>query len=191
MKTQVKLKNLRISPRKTRIAAGALKGMDVSEALVEARHMIKRSGVSLEKLLRSAVSSAENNFGLDKDNLYVRDIQVGEGARLKRWLPRAYGRATPIIKRSCHVFLTLEERVEGKNRKSKEQLEKERREREAARKKLEKQAEKENEAAMKKEEKTKERIVSTKPKKEIIEKREEKKNSKEGWMSKVFRRKSM
>ena len=70
-----------------------LSGLDVKEAENQLKFLIKGSTPNFEKLLKSAVSNAENNFGLSKDNLYVKNIAVNEGTKLKRWLPRAYGRA--------------------------------------------------------------------------------------------------
>ncbi|GBE16273.1 50S ribosomal protein L22 [bacterium BMS3Abin15] len=186
MKAIAKISNLRISPKKVRLVAGLVKGLDVSDARVYADNTIKKSSPYIIKLLNSAIANAENNFGLDKDNLYIYDIQVGEGVKLKRWMPRAYGRATMILKRSSNVLITLEERVEGKNRKTKEQLAKEKKEREEARKKEEKEIKKEKKEEEKDEEKTEEGF-----KKEFKEEKEAKRDGqKGGWMKKIFRRKS-
>jgi hypothetical protein len=62
------------------------------------------------KLINSAASNAENNFNLDKEKLYISEITVNEGPTLKRWMPRAYGRATQILKRTSKVQIVLEER---------------------------------------------------------------------------------
>ena len=136
MKVKATLKNLRISPRKVRLVTGSIIGMDSNSALVQLKHVVKKTSGILEKLLISALANAENNFGLDRDNMFVSNITVEEGSRLKRWLPRAQGRATLILKRTCHIKMEIEERVEGKNRKSKQQLEKERAKREAEKKKI-------------------------------------------------------
>jgi len=187
MKVIARLNDLRISPRKVRLLRKSIEGIDVNETLTNLRNIVKRSSSPLEKLVRSAIANAENNFGLDKNNLYVFEIQIGEGTKMKRWLPRAYGRATPVVKRNSNVVLVLEERVEGKNRKSKEQLEKEKKEREENRKKMEQKIMKEREQAedIKKVEKD-----NMQSKKETV-KKESKKTQKSGWMNKVFRRKSM
>jgi len=187
MKVTARLNNLRISPRKVRLLRKSIEGIDVDEALINLKNIIKRSSFPLEKLLRSAIANAENNFGLDKDNLYIFEIQVGEGTKMKRWLPRAYGRATPLIKRNSNVVLMLEERIEGKNRKSKEQLEKEKKEREENRKKMEQEIMKERGQSEDIKKAEKDKLQS---KKETVEK-ESKKTQKSGWMNKIFRRKSM
>ena len=109
MKVTATLKNLRISPRKTHAVARVLRGLSIERARTHLGQELRHVSEPLLKLLRSAVANAENNFGLDKDNLYIYDIQVGAGPTLKRWMPRAYGRATPIHKRTACVFLTLDE----------------------------------------------------------------------------------
>jgi large subunit ribosomal protein L22 len=189
MKVLAELNNLRISPRKVRLVTDLIKGMDTDEAIVQLQNTIKASVLPIEKLVKSAVANAENNFGLDRSNLYIYDIQVGEASILKRWLPRAYGRATEIYKRNSRVWITLEERVEGKNRKSKEQLEKERKDREEARSKMEKeileQRKKEEEAG----EKSAVTVQSPALKKDLKE--SESRKGGKGWMKKMFQRKSM
>lgn len=119
MKVEATLKNLRVSPRKVRLVINLIKGMDVGNALVQLSLMSKGSGREIGKLLESAIANAENNFGLEKNNLVVADVQVGGGSTLKRWLPRAHGRATPIMKRTSNVYLILDEKVEGKKVKAK------------------------------------------------------------------------
>ncbi len=192
MQTTAQLNNFKISPRKVRLVAEAIKGLDVSDALVQLNNLVKRSSPDVEKLLKSAIANAENNFGLDSDNLYVLDIQVGEGYRMKRWLPRAFGRASQLIKRTSKVTLTLAERVEGKNRKSKEQMAKEKKEREEKKKKLEKEIQDERDKLEKEKPET---AKTTGAKSEIPfrEKKNEddqKRSGGKGWMKKIFQRKS-
>ncbi len=119
MKVRATLNNLRIAPRKVRLVTHALIGVDTREALLQLRKMVKKSSDPIYTLLSSAVANATNNFGLDRDNLYVAAINVGDGLRLERWLPRAFGRATPLIRRGSNVTVILEERIEGKNRTEK------------------------------------------------------------------------
>lgn len=188
MKVTATLKNLRTSPRKVRLVTNLIKGMDTNVAISQLAHTVKKTSADVEKLLKSAIANAENNFGLDRNNLFVSDIQVGEGPRLKRWLPRAHGRATLLLKRTSKIFITLEEKVEGKNRKSKEQLEKERKEREEARAKMIEEIAKSQEADV---EEGKE--VSEEKKMPVVKKATKgttKKGNDKGWMDKVFQRKS-
>ena len=182
MKVIAKLNNLRVSPRKTRLVINSIKGLDANDALVNLSFLIKKSSLPVEKLLKSAIANAENNFGLDKDNLYVYDVQVGERATLKRWLPRAFGRATSLRKRTSKITLVLEERIEGKNRKTKEQMEKEKKKREAERKKAEKEMIEERSGDNQK--------TAAAPSAGMVI--EEKKNAAEkGWAKKIFQRKSV
>lgn len=104
---KAQLSYLRIAPRKVRLVANVIKGMKVSRAELELEHLVKRSSSPLLKLLKSAVANAKHNFQLDADNLYIKDISVGEGPMLKRSMPRAFGRASPIRKRASHVSLIL------------------------------------------------------------------------------------
>ena len=187
MKVIASLNNLRTSPRKVRLVTNSIVGMNASQALVQLQHLVKKTSEPVEKLVSSALANAENNFGLDKDNMYVSSILVGEGAKLKRWLPRAQGRATLLLKRTSHIKLELDERIEGKNRKTKAELEKARAEKEAARAKMMKEemaelekAEKEEEAVTKKAP-----VKKTAAKKETVQKGQD-----NGFLKKVFQRKS-
>lgn len=186
MQVKAKLNNLRVAPRKTRLVAGLIKGLDVEVALNQLDMVVKRSSPQFRKLLESAISNGENNFGLDKSNLYVLDVIVGAGTTLKRWMPKAYGRAGQIWKRTSKIEIILEERVEGKGRKTKEQLEKEKQERIEANRKAEKEKIESAEEGAKKEEFEKsERTVE---KKAAGKKKE---GNKSGIVNKIFRRKSM
>ena len=188
MKVTVRLNNLRISPRKVRLVANSIVGMDANVALSHLKHVVKKTSTPLEKLIKSALANAENNFGLDKDNMFVSNVLVGEGARLKRWLPRAQGRATLILKRTSHIKLELEERIEGKNRKSKKQLEKERKEREEAREKMMKE---ETEAMEKELKEADEKVEKSPIKKSAPNTEVQKKGQDSGFLKKVFQRKSV
>lgn len=121
MKVQASLNNLRIAPRKVRLVTHSLIGVDTREALIQLQKQVKKTSGPLYTLLQSAIANAKNNFGLDENNLYIYAIHVGDGLRLQRWLPRAFGRATPLIRRGSNVKLILEERIEGKNRTEKKQ----------------------------------------------------------------------
>ena len=106
-----KLNYLRISPRKIRLVTDLIKGLDVTEAKHQLRFLTKRAAQPLAKLLDSATANAQHNFNLDKNNLYIAKILVNQGPTLKRWMPRAFGRATPIAKRTSHITLVLEEKA--------------------------------------------------------------------------------
>ncbi len=107
-----------MSPRKVRLAAGLIRGKKVKTALDQLNFSGKWSAKPVAKLVQSAVANAKNNFGLAEDNLYIKEISVDGGATLKRWMPRAHGRATPLNKRTSHVNLTLAELVASKDKEA-------------------------------------------------------------------------
>lgn len=110
MKTQIaKLNYLRIAPRKTRLVASMIKGLSVNEAEAQLLVNPKRSSEVVLKLLRSAVANAKNNQKLDPEKLFVKEIRVDNGPMLKRFMPRAMGRASGIQKKSSHIILVLSE----------------------------------------------------------------------------------
>lgn len=103
-----KLNYLTIAPRKVRLIANTLKGLSVQEAEAQLLLRVQRSAPPLLKLLRSAISNAKNNK-MDASKLVISSILVNQGPMLKRFLPRAMGRATPIHKKMSHVVLVLKE----------------------------------------------------------------------------------
>lgn len=187
MKVSAKLKSLRIAPRKVRLTSDLIKGMDVSVAMSQLEVIVKRSNPYFAKLLASAISNGENNFGLDKTNLYISDIIVDAGATLKRSRPRAFGRAGAIMKRTSQIEIVLDERVEGKGRKTVEEMEKEKKQRMDAQKKEEKElaTDKKEDTKEAKVEKVKSKLVET------GEKTTKKSEKKVGLTSRIFQRKSM
>jgi large subunit ribosomal protein L22 len=192
MRVSAKLNNLRIAPRKIRLVTNLIKKMDVDSALDQLEVNIKKGSLPIKKLLESAISNGENNFGVARDNMYVYDVSVGAGTTLKRWMPKAYGRAGQILKRTSKIELILEERVEGKDRKTKEQMDKERKARIEEKRKAEKERIKEQEAAEKSGKKTASEEKSSIPEKAIETEKPKKIIDKKGsWGSKIFRRKSM
>ncbi len=109
------LKNLDIAPRKTRKVADLIRGLTVNEALAQLEVNSLRGAGPIIKLLYSAVANAKN-AKLDEAKLYVKEIYVDKGIMLKRYLPRAQGRATPIQKKRSHITLILGE-LENAKRK--------------------------------------------------------------------------
>ncbi len=101
---------LRSTPRKTRLVADLIRGMDVSRAEDVLKFTNKRAATPVLKLLLSAKANAVNNHEMFEDTLFVKTITVDEGPTLKRMLPRARGRADTLRKRTCHITITLEER---------------------------------------------------------------------------------
>lgn len=107
MEVKAQLKHLRISPRKVRLVVNVIKSMPVIVAEEQLQFVKKAAAPMILKLLRSAVANAAHNFKLKKENLYIKAIFVNEGYTLKRWQPRAMGRATPLKKKSSHVTMVL------------------------------------------------------------------------------------
>jgi len=115
---KARLGYLRMSPKKVRLVVNAIRSMSVEEALSQLHFINKAATHPLIKLINSAVANAENNFGLEKKNLIIKKLTVNEGPTLRRWKPRAHGRATPIRKRSSHIDLLLED-ISGQQPKEK------------------------------------------------------------------------
>lgn len=109
MQVTAKLKYLRMSAKKVRLVVDVVRGSEVNRALDQLKFLNKLAAKPVAKLINSAVASAEHNFTLSKDNLYIKEIKVDQGAVLKRWMPKAHGRATALHKHSCHINLTLAE----------------------------------------------------------------------------------
>lgn len=103
-----KLKYLKIAPRKTRFVADLVRGLSVENAEVQLLTNRRRAAAHLLKLLRSAVANAKKAT-LAPEKLFVKEIRVDQGPRLKRFMPRAFGRATKIEKKMSHVTLILGE----------------------------------------------------------------------------------
>lgn len=113
MQVSASLNNLRLSPRKVRAVSRVIKGMDANRAKYQLDHFVRRPSKPLSKLLDSAISNAYKNFGLSKDNLFVKEIVVNEGPKLKRWRPKGFGSASPIQKKTSNIRIVLDERVPG------------------------------------------------------------------------------
>jgi large subunit ribosomal protein L22 len=113
MQVRAQLKSLRISPRKVRLVSRVIKGMDATVGAFQLEHVIKRTSKPMLKLLNSALANAKNNFKLAKENLYIKDVIVDEGIKLKRFRPKGFGMASPIEKKTSHITIVLEEKVPG------------------------------------------------------------------------------
>ena len=122
MPITVKLKYLRISPRKVRLVADLVRRKTVNEAENVLEFALKRAVDPIKKLLKSGVATAENDFQLNKSNLYIIIIFIDEAPTLKRWRPRARGRTYPIMKRASHITLVLDEMGVEEKPKLKKQI---------------------------------------------------------------------
>ena len=113
METRAVSRHLRISPRKARLVADRIRGRKVDDALKILDFVPRKAARMMTKTLKSVVANAENTQNVDVDQLYVRTVTVDGGATLKRHLPRAHGRATPIRKRTSHITIVVDERTAG------------------------------------------------------------------------------
>jgi large subunit ribosomal protein L22 len=111
MDVVAKLRFLRLAPRKVRLVLDLIRGQAVTDAEVQLQHLPKAASRPLLKLLKSAEANAEHNFKLDPKTLYVKQAFADEGPKLKRFQPRAMGRATPVVKRLSHVTVVLAPRL--------------------------------------------------------------------------------
>ena len=105
---------VRISPTKLSILVNSIVNMKVSTAINQLKFSSKRISGTILKVLNAAVANAENNKQLDIDKLFVKEAFVGKSLRMKRWRPRAKGRAASIIKPFSKVTIVVEERTEIK-----------------------------------------------------------------------------
>jgi len=109
---QAKLRNAHISPRKARLVVDLVRGKGVQRALDELRFLKKKAGYIVATLVRSAIANAKDRSAVDVDNLRILEIFVGDGVTLKRHMPRAQGRATPIRKRHSNIVVRLKEVIQ-------------------------------------------------------------------------------
>jgi large subunit ribosomal protein L22 len=102
--------HVRIAPRKAQLVVDLIRGKQVGEAIAILRHTPKSASPIVEKLLNSAIANAEHNFQLDVTKLVVSQVFVNQGPTMKRFRPRAMGRASRINKRTSHITLVVTEK---------------------------------------------------------------------------------
>ena len=110
MEAKAIAKNVRIAPRKARVVMDIIRGKSVADAFAILKFTPKVGAEIIEKVLKSAVANAENNFDMNVDNLYVSTCFVDQGPTMKRIHPRSRGQAFKILKRSSHITVAVEER---------------------------------------------------------------------------------
>lgn len=103
-------RHIRMSPRKVRLVADLVRGLDVDKAAAQLRFIQKAAARPILKVILSAAANAEHNFKLPSGGLYVKAIRVDGGPVLKRWRARAFGRAASLRKRSSHISVVLDSR---------------------------------------------------------------------------------
>lgn len=179
MKVTASLKNYGRPARKMRDLIAVVKGLKTSEALSQLMVVSRYGARDLEKLIQSAIANAKNNFNLDEKSLKVVGLIIDGGTVLKRWMPRAYGNANRILKRTC----TLEVILEGEPLKAVKK---------SAKKESKKEDKKEETPAKTEEEKKEpEKKAWQEEEKEDLLKEDKKiAGAGQNWSKKVFRRKS-
>ena len=105
---------VRISPTKLSLLVNSIVNMKASSAINQLQFSSKRISRVILKVLNAAIANAENNKQLDIDKLFVKEVYVGKSLRMKRWRPRAKGRAASVIKPFSKVTIVVEERTEIK-----------------------------------------------------------------------------
>ena len=114
MEVRAIAKYVRVSPQKCRLVADQVRRLPVGQALELLQFSPKKAAVPIRKTLESAIANAEHNQGLDIDELRVDTITIDEGPVMKRWRPRAKGRATPIIKKTSHIPVSVSDEQGGR-----------------------------------------------------------------------------
>lgn len=107
MDIKVSLKFARLSPRKTKLVVDLIRGREVYDALAQLKFLRVAPAKPVAKLLESALANAKHNYKQETTGWYIKTIEVGQGPVLKRWMPRAQGRATPIRRPTAHVKVVL------------------------------------------------------------------------------------
>lgn len=110
MSAVARLKHVRMTPRKMMVVANQIRGKGIAAAIDYLSFCRRSAAQPLLKLMKSALDNASKKGGVDVDNLYIKELRVDKGPTMRRWLPRARGMATQILKRTSHVEVRLEEK---------------------------------------------------------------------------------
>lgn len=103
-------KNVRCTPRKARLVIDIVRGLDVTAAINLLKNTNKAAATPVTKVIQSAAANAVNNFNLDDEKLYIAEIYATDGLRMKRFIPRAKGSASGLVKRTTHITCVVKER---------------------------------------------------------------------------------
>ena len=102
--------DVRVTPRKARLVIDLIRGLGVNEALGILANVNRAASPIVAKVVKSAASNAINNFGMDEERLYIAEIYANDGLRMKRYLPRAKGSASGLVKRTSHITVVVKQR---------------------------------------------------------------------------------
>ena len=103
-------KDVRVTPRKARLVLDLIRGKQLNEALGILSNVNKAASPIVAKVVKSAASNAINNFGMSEEKLYVAECYAGDAIKMKRYLPRAKGSASGLVKRASHISVVVKER---------------------------------------------------------------------------------
>ena len=103
-------KTVRISARKVRLVIDLVRGKNIGDAFSILHLTPNGASVAVAKVIKSAVANAEHNYEMDTNKLYVKEIYANEGIKMKRYMPRAKGRASGLVKRTSHINVVVAER---------------------------------------------------------------------------------
>ena len=109
---KAKVLGLKVTPRKVRLVLDLVRGKNVDEAIETLSLVHKEAAPMIIKLINSAVANATNNFNMNKDKLYIHEIMASDSFKMRRYLPRAKGSASGMVKRFSNVYITLKEKNE-------------------------------------------------------------------------------
>ena len=102
--------NVRVTPRKVRLVLDLVRGKDVSVALGILANVNRSASAPVIKVIKSAAANATNNFGMDENSLYISECYANDGLKMKRYLPRAKGSASGLVKRDSHITVVVKMR---------------------------------------------------------------------------------
>mgnify|MGYP002524635402 FL=1 len=103
-------RDVRVTPRKIRLVLDLVRGKDVDEALAILKNVNRSASLPVAKIVKSAAANATNNFGMDKDKLYIAEIQASDGIKMKRFMPRGKGSSSGLVKRTSNIRCIVKER---------------------------------------------------------------------------------
>ena len=102
--------NVRVTPRKTRLVINLVRGKSVKEALGILLNVNRAASEPVSKVIKSAAANATNNFGMDEESLYIAELYANDGRRMRRYIPRAKGSASGLVKRYTHITCVVKMR---------------------------------------------------------------------------------
>ena len=110
IEAKASVSNVGVTPRKARLVIDLIRGKSVVEAQAILKNVNKAASPIVLKLVNSAVANAVNNHGMNQDKLFVKEIYANEGIKMKRFMPRAKGRASGLVKKTSHINVVVAER---------------------------------------------------------------------------------